>query len=176
MSGDQLSMDLGVPVEQTAWGKWVDPQRREARAREFMEYAGLDGIPDEPWADDSEEVKRLDIIVADLFPDVDTAKSSDMADAFICFLGECYIRFAGARWIEWEWADDEDTFYENVNPALECDTYDEDEISAWSLMNDMINYAPDTYDGMFSYAAAALRQYAEDHRAKQEDGLQSTDG
>ncbi|WP_280204860.1 hypothetical protein [Nocardia farcinica] len=175
MSGDQLSMDLGVPVEQTAWGKWVDPQRREARAREFMKYAGLDGFPDEPWADDSQEVKRLDIIVADLFPDVDTAKSSGMADAFICFLGECYIRFVGARWIEWEWADDEGTFYENVNPALECDTYDEDEISAWSLMNDMISYARDTYNGMFSYAAAKLRQYVEDHRAEQEDRLQSTD-
>ncbi|WP_256385952.1 MULTISPECIES: hypothetical protein [Nocardia] len=42
-------------------------------------------------------------------------------------------------------------------------------------MNDMINYAPDTYDGMFSYAAAKLRQYVEDHRAEQEDRLQSTD-
>ncbi|MEU2176342.1 hypothetical protein ABZ552_19125 [Nocardia sp. NPDC019219] len=166
---EQLTMDLGVPVEQTEWGKWVDPERRKAQAQKFMDYAGIREIPSEPWPEDSAEVKRLNPIVADLFPDMATAmapENADMADAFICFIGECYIKFAGARWIEWESSDDECTFYDSLNPALECDTYDEDEISAWALMNDMINHSSDAYDGMFSYAAAALREYAADHEAK----------
>ncbi|WP_194831797.1 hypothetical protein [Nocardia sp. XZ_19_369] len=161
---EQLSMDLGV--ERTEWGKWVDPERRTAQAQKFMDYAGVTDFPSEPWPEDSSEIKRLNPIVAELFPDMATAKISDWGDAFICFVGECYVRFAGARWIEWDWADDEDTFYDKVNPALECDTEDEDEISAWALMNDMINYSPNSYDGMFSYAAAALREYATDHEAK----------
>lgn len=160
-------MDLGV--ERTEWGKWVAPERREAQTQKFMDHAGIREIPSEPWPEDSAEVKRLDPIVAELFPDMTTAmtpENVDMADAFICFMGECYIRFVGARWIEWEWVDGEDTLYHNVNPALECDTEDEDEISAWALMNDMINYSRDSYAGMFSYAAAALRDYADDHEEK----------
>lgn len=167
---EQLIMDLGVPVEQTEWGKWVDPDRRKAQVQKFMDHAGIRRFPSEPWPEGSAEAKRLDPIVAELFPDMATAmapESTDMADAFICFIGECYIKFAGARWIEWDWSDDDEyAFYESVNPALECDTYDEDELSAWSLMDDMINYSPDGYDGMFSYAAAALREYASDHDAK----------
>ncbi|MEU0872938.1 hypothetical protein [Nocardia brasiliensis] len=161
---EQLSMDLGV--EQTTWGKWVDPERRRAQAQKFMDHAGISDIPAEPWPEESPEVKRLDPIVAELFPDLTTARGSDMADAFICFIGECYIKFTGAKWIEWERVDGEDTFYDDVNPALECDTKDEDEISAWAIMNDMINYSRGSYDGMFSYAAAALRDYATDHADK----------
>ncbi|MEU7143288.1 hypothetical protein ABZ942_27855 [Nocardia sp. NPDC046473] len=168
MSDDQqLTMDLGV--ERTAWGRWVDLDRREAQAQKFMDRTGIREIPPEPWPEDSAEIERLNPIVAELFPDMATAmvpENADMADAFICFMGECYIRFAGARWVEWEWVDGEETLYESVNPALECDTYDEDEISAWALINDMVNYSRGSYDGMFSYAAAALRDYAADHEEK----------
>ncbi|WP_280313541.1 hypothetical protein [Nocardia abscessus] len=169
---EQMIMDLGVPVERTEWGKWVDPDRRKAQAQKFMNYAGISSVPSTPWPEGSAEVKRLDRIVAGLFPDMASAmapENADMADAFICFLGECYINFVGARWIEWELSDDERSFYDDVNPALECDTYDQDEISAWALMNDMINYSRDAYDGMFTYASAALREYAADHEAKRSE-------
>jgi hypothetical protein len=169
---DQLSMDLGVPVEQTAWGKWVDPDRRKAQARKFMEHVGISRIPSKPWPEDAAEVKRLDPIVAELFPDMATAmapENADIADAFVCFIGECFIRFAGADWVDYEWFGREYSLYDHVNPALLCDTHDEDEIVAWRLVKDIINYNPGDHAGMFSYLAAALREYASYHEEKRED-------
>ncbi|QIS08204.1 hypothetical protein [Nocardia arthritidis] len=158
---EQLSMDLGV--EQTEWGKWVDPQRREAQARKFMEYAGIEGIPAEPWPEDSPEVKRLNPIVAELFPDRVTAATAtdtaDMVDAFICFIGECFIKFAGAEWVEYKWFGREHSFYEHVNPALLFDTYDEDLEVIWGLIGSMIEYHPEEHDGMFSKMASIIREY-----------------
>ncbi|WP_280430053.1 hypothetical protein [Nocardia brasiliensis] len=163
---EQLSMDLGV--ERTPWGKWVDPDRRRKQAQKFMDYAGISEIPSRPWPEGSPEVKRLDPIVAELFPDLATAMTpgkADMADAFICFMGECFIRFAGAEWIEYEWPGEEYTFYPDINPALRFDTDDEDETTAWYLMKSMIGHA----DGMFSDLAETIREYTNYH-------LESRDG
>ncbi|MCP2275213.1 hypothetical protein [Nocardia amikacinitolerans] len=173
MGEDQL--DLGFEVEQTAWGKWVDPERRKAQARKFMDYAGIRRIPSEPWPEDSPEVKRLDPIVAELFPDMGTAmapENADMADAFICFIGECFIKFAGAEWTDFEWFDRDHSFYDDVNPALRCDTPDEDEITAWGLMRDMIDFGRD--GGMYSEMAASIREYATYHDEKRREDASSS--
>ncbi|WP_069163633.1 hypothetical protein [Nocardia altamirensis] len=161
----QLSMDLGV--EQTEWGKWVDPERRRVQAQKFMDYAGIREIPSEPWPEDSAEVKRLDPIVSALFPDLATAmapENSDLSDAFICFMGQCFIELAGAEWIEYEWPGEECTFYPHVNPALRFDTEDEDETTAWYLMKSMIEHR----DGMFSDLAETIREYAGYHAEKRD--------
>ncbi|MEV0339657.1 hypothetical protein AB0H49_11565 [Nocardia sp. NPDC050713] len=170
MGKDQL--DLGFEVEQTAWGKWVDPDRRKVQMQKFMDHAGIRRIPSEPWPEDSPEVKRLDPIVAELFPDMETAmapENADMTDAFVCFAGECFVKFTGGRWIDCDWFGRQNSFYEDVNPAVECDTYDEDEIVLWKLVKDMINYHPGEYSGMFSYFAAALRVYASEHEEKRSE-------
>ncbi|WP_433657532.1 hypothetical protein ACQPW1_38320 [Nocardia sp. CA-128927] len=166
MSDDeQLTMDLGV--ERTEWGKWVDPERRKAQARKFMDYAGISEIPSEPWPEDSAEVKRLDPIVAELFPDMATAmapENADMVDAFICFIGACFEKFAGAKFIDEDWFGREHTFYDNVNPALEMGTGDEEDAEiVWALIGRMIDYHPGDHDGMFSYMVAAIREYASYH-------------
>ncbi|MBF6193493.1 hypothetical protein [Nocardia implantans] len=168
---DQLSMDLGVPVEQTAWGKWVDPDRRKAQARKFMDYAGIREIPSEPWPENSAEVKRLDPIVAELFPTRAAAAASpdgaDMVDAFVCFIGDCFERFAGARFIEEEWFGREYSFYDDVNPALKMDTGDEEDVeTVWGLIGRMIEYSPEEYGGMFSKMADAIREYASIHEGR----------
>ncbi|WP_280313559.1 hypothetical protein [Nocardia abscessus] len=168
---DQVSMDLGVPVEQTEWGKWVDPERRKAQARKFMDHAGISRIPSEPWPEDSAEVKRLDPIVAELFPDMATAmapENADMADAFICFIGEVFAKFAGAEWIEYKWFGREHSFYDQVNPALQFDTLDGDADveTVWGLMGSMIEFDPDVHEGMFSTMAAIFREYAAYHQEK----------
>ncbi|MGK8521535.1 hypothetical protein ACRS6B_08240 [Nocardia asteroides] len=171
---EQLTMDLGVPVEQTAWGKWVDPERRKAQAQKFMDHAGLQRIPPEPWPEGSEEVKRLDPIVAELFPTraaaAATPDNADMVDAFICFIGACFEKFAGARFIEEEWFGREYSFYDDVNPALEMDTGDEEDVeTVWGLIGRMIEYSPEEHEGMFSKMAADIREYAslhEDYRSR----------
>ncbi|MET8873104.1 hypothetical protein [Nocardia sp. NPDC004604] len=46
---DRLSMDLGVPAERTEWAKWVDPDRRAAQVRKFLEQIGFPDRPLTPW-------------------------------------------------------------------------------------------------------------------------------
>lgn len=46
-NNDQLGLDFDV--EQTEWGKWVDPDRRSAQVRKFLDYAGFQHIPSKPW-------------------------------------------------------------------------------------------------------------------------------
>ena len=164
----QMTMDLGVPVERTEWGKWVDPDRRHAQAQKFMDYAGIDRIPSKLWKKGSAEVKRLNPIVAELFPNIDAAAANiDMTDAFICFIGECFIKFAGGRWVDAEWADLNLSLYEHVRPAVACDTFDEDELVMWGEVEDMIGSPRrDDYEGMFSYIVWVLSEYAEDHEEK----------
>ena len=171
MTGNE-QLPLDIEIEQTPWGKWVDPQRRAAQVRNFMEYAHLQQIPDQPWSVDAPEVERLDELFADWLPSMDVATSPDnhdLIDALVCFLGECFLKFAGARWVDCEWFGQESSFYDEVNPSVVCDTPDEDEIVMWSLVEDMINYHPEGYNGMFSYFAAALRDYAEEHQDKRRE-------
>src|SRR5690606_26256042 len=81
---EQLGLDF--EVQRTAWGDWVDPERREAQARKFMDRAGIARIPATPWPAGSPELERLDALVTELFPDMETAanpENFDTADAFI---------------------------------------------------------------------------------------------
>ncbi|MEV0355025.1 hypothetical protein AB0H71_03085 [Nocardia sp. NPDC050697] len=164
--GGQYGLDLGVEVERTAWGEWVDPARRAAAAQRFLRLAEIDRLPPTPWAPDSPEARRLNPIVEQLFPDLDTAmapQNAEMADAFICFVGECFAAYAGGQWIDYEWPDREYSFYDAVNPALRLDTEDEDELTAWFVMESMIGYHREEHEGMFSELAATLNEYAADH-------------
>ncbi|WP_040712126.1 hypothetical protein [Nocardia takedensis] len=164
---EQLGLDF--EVEQSAWGRWVDPRRRAARAREFMNAAGLAEIPDQPWPPDWPETPRLDAYLAGLFPDLATAMAPQncrFADAFICFMGECFIRYAGARWVEYPWFGRGRSFYDEVNPALEIDDADEDVFTAWGHMRDMIGHHTGGWGGMFAYFAESLIEYRGDHLDK----------
>lgn len=156
---EQLGLDLGVPVEQTEWGKWIDPDRRAAQVRKFLDHAGLQRIPSKPWPKGSPDVKRLDTIVAELFPDMTTAMAAEnahMADAFICFLGECYIKFAAAQWYDFEWRGREHSFYDHVNPALRFGDDFEDGDTAWSFMESVTAHSK--WGDGFSLMADELRE------------------
>ncbi|MBH0780519.1 hypothetical protein [Nocardia bovistercoris] len=168
MDSEQLGLDFHV--EQTPWGKWVNPERRATQTCKFMKYAGLQQIPAQPWPEDSPEVARIDPLVAALFPDMATAmapESADKADAFICFMGECFIKYVGAEWIDWQSFAPGYSFYQDVNPAVLCDTDDEDEIGMWHLVKDMIEDHSDD-GGMFSYFASTVREYATYHNEKRQ--------
>ncbi|MEU1546897.1 hypothetical protein [Nocardia sp. NPDC005745] len=166
-----MTMDLGVQVEQTEWGKWVDPNRRAAQVRKFLDYAGLRDIPSEPWPEGDPELSKLDTVVAELFPDMATAmraENADMADAFICFMGELFIRYAGAHWEDYEWFGRENSFYDHVNPMLEYG-FDTDGDTAYGLMKLMIDDHDVTDGGMFSGMAEMLREFAEEYSSSPDD-------
>ncbi|MBF6356059.1 hypothetical protein IU449_16170 [Nocardia higoensis] len=156
---EQLGLDF--EVQRTAWGDWVDPERRTAQARKFMDRAGVTRIPNTPWAAGSPEVKRLDALVTQLFPNMETAmrpENSDAADEFICFVGECYIKFARAQWFDFEWRGREHSFYDSVNPALRwlVDDDEDEEVTAWALMEGVANHSK--YGDGFSLLADEMRE------------------
>ncbi|MFI6169040.1 hypothetical protein ACIBCN_19840 [Nocardia sp. NPDC051052] len=168
MADEQLSMDLGV--ERTEWGKWVDPERRAAQVQKFVDYAGIREIPSEPWPEDDPEIGRIDATVADLFPDMTTAmtpKNADIADAFICFLGECFIKFAGAHWEDYEWFGRENSFYDHVNPMLKYGFHTGGD-TAYGLMELMIEDYDPADGGMFSGMAEMMREFAEEYAASRD--------
>ncbi|WP_147404268.1 hypothetical protein [Nocardia panacis] len=169
VSDEQLGFD--IDVEQTAWGKWVDPDRRAAQVRKFLDYAQIPRIPTKPWPEDSPELKQLDTVVERLFPDLATAmapENADMADAFICFLGECFIKFAGARWEPYEWFGRDKSFYDDVNPMLEYG-FDTDGDTAFGLMKVMIDHYDPADGGMFAGMAEMMREFAEEYAASNSD-------
>ncbi|MEU1998614.1 hypothetical protein ABZ511_29595 [Nocardia gamkensis] len=166
-----MTMDLGVQVEQTEWGKWVDPNRRATQVRKFLDYAGLRDIPPEPWPEGDPELSKLDAVVAELFPDMTTAmraENAELADAFICFLGELFIRYAGAHWEDYEWFGRENSFYDHVNPLLEYG-FDTDGDTAYGLMKLMIDDHDEADGGMFSSMAQMLREFAEEYSSSDDN-------
>ncbi|MBF6330876.1 hypothetical protein [Nocardia transvalensis] len=171
MSDGQMGFNIEIDEKTQGWLDWVSPPRRAAQAQKFLQRAGLRDLPAEPWPEGAPELARLDTLVAELFPDMSTAmapENADIADAFICFIGECFIKFAGAEWINYEWFGRDHSFYDHVNPALRFDTEDEDIETAWGLMDSMIEYHPEDYDGMFSKMAAIIREYASYHEEKRQ--------
>lgn len=159
--GNDEQLGLDFEVEPTEWGKWVDPDRRAAQVRKFLDYAGLQHIPSKPWPEGSAEVKRLDALVTELFPDMATAmkpENADMADAFICFLGECYITFAGAQWYDFEYRGREHSFYDHVNPALR---FGDNTETAWGFMESVAAHSE--YGDGFSLLADELRDEYTSH-------------
>ncbi|WP_280399414.1 hypothetical protein [Nocardia carnea] len=56
--------------------------------QKFLERAGLKQLSAEPWPKDAPELKAVDAVVVELFPDIETAMSpenADITDDFICF-------------------------------------------------------------------------------------------
>lgn len=154
----QLGMDLGVPVEQIAWGKRTDPDRQAAQVQKFLDRGGLKSLRAEPWPKDAPELKAVNAVVVELFPDMGTAMSpenADMADAFICFLGAYAIKFCGARWYDENWFGREYSFYD-VNSALEFGDHGESKFIVWGLMGNFVGQG-------FSSAAEMIRNFAEEH-------------
>ncbi|MEU2104414.1 hypothetical protein [Nocardia sp. NPDC019255] len=100
---EQLTIDLGVPVERTEWGKWVDPDRRAAQVRKFLERAGFSALPPEPWDFESREAIQISDMIVEIFPNMESVKlpeNADVTDQLVCFIGECFIRYLDARWID----------------------------------------------------------------------------
>ncbi|MFI6997040.1 hypothetical protein [Nocardia sp. NPDC050175] len=164
MSDDeQLTMDLGV--ERTDWGKWVAPERQAVQVRKFLEYAGLDALPPKLWPEDSPELQRLNDTCRELFPDSDMPyrpENQDMTDAFICFFGECFVRYVDGEWVDHTEYGTDKSFYDGgVNPALRYVDYDgdEDESTVFDYVDSMIDHNIEYGDGFIHITADLRRKY-----------------
>ncbi|WP_231951902.1 hypothetical protein [Nocardia terpenica] len=100
---EQLGMDLDLDVEESAWAKWVDPQRHAAQARKFLQRAELPALPPEPWDFESDEASQINDVVAELFPDIEAMylpDNADLVDQLVCFTGEWFVKYLDAQWID----------------------------------------------------------------------------
>ncbi|WP_280427195.1 hypothetical protein [Nocardia brasiliensis] len=125
---DQLSMDLGVTAEQTAWGTWADPERRKAQVRKLLVRAELPAaLPVEPWDFESDEAAQLSETIAELFPDLDAVRrpeNADTVDQLVCLIGELFVQYLDARWLDLTgmpagYNDCDDlTIYDEIKPGI----------------------------------------------------------
>ncbi|MFB8281872.1 hypothetical protein [Nocardia colli] len=124
---EQLSMDLGVPVKQSEWDKWVDRERHAAQVKIFLKRAGLPELPQEPWDFESHEICGVNEMIQEILPDlasVTQPENADIIDQLVCFTGECFVRYLDARWIDLTdippgYNDtDNVSIYRNVKPGL----------------------------------------------------------
>jgi hypothetical protein len=124
---EQLTMDLGVPVEQTEWGKWVDPARRLVQVRKLLDRAELPALPPEPWDFESDEAVQISDMIAEIFPNLEAVTipaNVDNVDQLVCFIGEWFIQYVDARWIDLTempsgYNDCEDiSIYDDIKPGI----------------------------------------------------------
>ncbi|MEV6555634.1 hypothetical protein AB0M22_07955 [Nocardia sp. NPDC051756] len=151
MADEQMSMDLGVPVEPSDWARWVNVDRRKAQAQKFLDRIGIQGIPDEfSWFGDVE--KSANIALSEAFPGMELPTPetrSNLVDPFVCFLGEYLTKIAEAEWYDSP-VDRERTIYENVNPALRCKGSADTTVT--DLLQDILNHGKELDDRIFTSA------------------------
>ncbi|WP_405167125.1 hypothetical protein OG203_19730 [Nocardia sp. NBC_01499] len=152
MSDDeQTTMDLGVPVEQSEWSKWVNADRRKAQARKFMDRVGIQSIPDEfSWFGDVED--SANAALSEAFPDAELPTPenySDLVDTFVCFLGEYLNKFAEAEWYDSP-VNRENAIYKNINPALRY--RGSEDATATELLQDILNHGKELDGRIFTSA------------------------
>ncbi|RJO72172.1 hypothetical protein D5S18_23690 [Nocardia panacis] len=132
MTGDeQIGFDFGVDVaERTAWETWVDSKRRAAQIRKLLGRAGLPALPSEPWDFESDNAIQVSEVIAELFPDMESVTlpaNADRIDQLACFIGEWFVRYLDAQWVDL--AKHKDTpagyndydgfsFYNGIKPAV----------------------------------------------------------
>lgn len=165
MDDEQLGMDLGVKVERTEWGKWIDPDRQAAQVKKFLGHVGLDRLPSTFWPADSPDLHRLNDVCRELFPDSDIPyrpENQDMTDAFICFLGACFSKYVGGEWVDHSASGPDKSFYDGgVNPALRWVDYDgdEDERTVFDYLDSMIDHNIEYGDGFIHITDDLRRKY-----------------
>ncbi|MFD4406316.1 hypothetical protein ACFWPH_26505 [Nocardia sp. NPDC058499] len=140
-SDNQLGFDIDFDDETQAWLDWVAPERMELGIRAFLAEVAPDVPPDSLWWKPPVSTKVLEAAER-LFGDWEgfvALENRYVADGFVRFLGECYVRRAGMTWANRpEWGD---LLYADFGPAVR---YGEDirDVVAMSETLFRKNYGP----------------------------------
>ncbi|WP_280336170.1 hypothetical protein [Nocardia wallacei] len=157
-SDEQIGLDLGVSVEESAWAKWVDPERRRVEAGKFMERVGIERIPDEfSWFDDAED--SANAALSEIFPGMalpPAESRSGLVESFVCFLGEYLIKFAGAEWYDSP-VKRGSSLWEGINPALRY--RGSGDTTAAELLQDILDHGRELDGRIFTSAMVISNEY-----------------
>ncbi|MEU2014098.1 hypothetical protein [Nocardia sp. NPDC019302] len=126
---EQMMMDLGVEIEvdedllrqRREWAEWIAPQRMELQIQKFLTETLPDVHPELslcPWWEPPLLYRICDQL-PEVFPDTETlvaTENQDAADQLIRFLGELFVRCAGAGWINIP--GNGSVLYDRIGPSL----------------------------------------------------------
>ncbi|KZM70744.1 hypothetical protein [Nocardia terpenica] len=141
MSDDQLGFDIEYDEKTQAWLDWVAPDHMESRVRAFLAEAAPEVDADSLWWKPPQSTQAMEA-AHKLFGDwagFIAPENRELADGFIRFLGECYVRRTGMTWTNRpEWGA---PLYVDFGPAVQYG----DDIRSVVAMSDTLfkeNYGP----------------------------------
>lgn len=131
---EQIGFDIDFDEKTQTWLDWTAPARIQAQVRTFLEETlSLPDLPAEPldwWA--APLRSRIEEAARAVFPDPDALtapENRDIADQFVCFLGDMFIRRTGMEWTNIpEWGA---PLYSDIGP---CVRFAGDPVSAVSMV------------------------------------------
>ncbi|WP_433714144.1 hypothetical protein ACQP2U_08395 [Nocardia sp. CA-084685] len=131
-SGDQIGMDFDdvdlTPVETPAppgppeWVRWF--RQMDARLTTFTTET-IPGLPQPIWSEPA--MDRIEAVFFDFLPDeasVTDPANADIADQFVRWTGECFVRASGWQWCTVPDARARGGLYRDFGPAVRG--YDDD--------------------------------------------------
>ncbi|MEV6340276.1 hypothetical protein AB0M12_36810 [Nocardia vinacea] len=155
-NGEQIGFDIEFDEKTQAWLDWVAPERIESQVNTFVaETLGLTEIGDGPHSWWNAPLRgRVEKAVRDVFPDLDALTSPEnqnIADQFVCFLGDIFIRRTGMVWVN----DPErgSLLYSDFGP---CVVFDGDPVSVVSMARMAESAAMGESDHQFGFVWSIL--------------------
>ncbi|WP_067903666.1 hypothetical protein [Nocardia vaccinii] len=128
MSDEQMGLDLGVEVtvdeRARAWTDWIAPDRMESQIRKLVHDTLPDIEQDTPtaqWWDDDESLKRIGTAITERFIDKEdmvTSDNADVIDQLVRFVGEHFVHFSGAQWVNQAPHRNGEPIYDSIGPAV----------------------------------------------------------
>ncbi|MGK8500900.1 hypothetical protein [Nocardia asiatica] len=120
MDDDQIGFDIEFDDKTQAFLDWVAPERMESKVREFLAATVPDMADDAAWWMPPLSTRIMEA-AKQLFGEsgLTATRNRELADGFIRFLGECYVRRGGLQWTNRpEWGP---PLYTDFGPAVQGD-------------------------------------------------------
>jgi hypothetical protein len=117
---EQFGFDMEFDDKTQAFLDWVAPERMESGVREFLAATVPDIADDAAWWKPPLSTRIMEA-AKQLFgePGLTATQNRELADGFIRFLGECYVRRGGLQWTNRpEWGQ---PLYTDFGPAVQGD-------------------------------------------------------
>ncbi|MGK8491486.1 hypothetical protein [Nocardia asiatica] len=157
MDDDQIGFDMEFDDKTQAFLDWVDPERMESGVRAFLAATVPEMEEDAKWWKPPLSTQVMEVS-ARLFGDWSgfvSPENRDLADGFIRFQGECYVRRAGYSWMNIpEWGP---PLYTDFGPTVRLgnDTYSD--VSMVAIAKRLFK---DDGPGMIEYSISDAGRYA----------------